>query len=426
MDTHVAHALIRFGLGRRGQEATPSDPVAWLRAQVRGPDTARFDPSLPTAAEGLTQLREQNRMKIQGLVQPLFEAHARAQTELLLTTGQPFRERLVQFWANHFTVSLRQGGTRATVGPFVKDAIRPHVTGPFFAMLLEVMRHPAMIMYLDNQASFGPTSVRGLRDNKGLNENLARECLELHTVSPASGYTQADVTSFAKVLTGWSVDLQRLEPGYQFRPFVHEPGDKTVLGRRFPEGEAGGIAALQYLAHHPATYRHLATKLVGHFVSDTPPPDAVRTIEGVLRDTGGDLGEATLALIDLRQAWTPLAKLRTPQDFAVATLRALDLPPDKMPPLQGAFANLGQPLWNAKLPDGYKDTAEEWVAPEALVRRIDWTHGVAGRADRDAAEVAQSALGPLLRPSTAAALRTAGSRRDALTLLLTSPEFMRR
>ena len=430
MDTLTAQATIRFGLGRRGEEPLPADPIAWLQAQVEADDPAKFDARLPTTADGLTVLREQFKLNLPGKdspVKPLYALDVAAQTEQLLTTAAPFRERLVWFWANHFTVSIRGGGTDATVGPYIREAIRPNVTGPFFAMLLAVMRHPAMLMYLDNNSSVGPNSTVAKNQHRGLNENLARECLELHTLSPASGYTQTDVTEFAKILTGWSVELQRLFPGYQFREATHEPGVKTLMGRHFPPGEPGGMAALEFLANHPATHRHLATKMVRHFVADDPPEAAVRTIEGVLRDTGGDLGAASIALIHLDEAWTPLAKLRSPLDFSVATLRALDLPPDKQVPLAGVLGNLGQPLWTAPLPNGWSDLATDWAAPEAMMRRVDWTYSVASRAgDRDPQAVAEAALGPLLRPRTAEAMKHAGSRRDALTLLLTSPEFQRR
>ena len=430
MDAQTAHAMVRFGLGRRGDEALPADPVAWLQKQLDGDDPAVFDTRLPTTADGLTVLREQFRLDLppgESLVKPLFQADALAQTRHLLTTDTPFRERLVWFWANHFTVSIRQGSTNAVIGPYIREAIRPNVTGPFDAMLLAVMRHPAMLMYLDNNNSIGPNSLVGRNQKRGLNENLARECLELHTVSPASGYTQADVTEFAKILTGWSVDYDRLYPGFLFRPGAHEPGGKTLMGRRFPPNEAGGFAALEFLANHPATHRHLATQLVRHFVADDPPPEAVRTIEGVLRDTGGDLGAASAALLHLDAAWVPLTKVRAPLDFAVAALRALDLPTDKQIPLEGVLSSLGQPLWNAPLPNGWPDIASEWAAPEAMMRRFDWTFSVAARAgDRDPAAVAEASMGSLLRPRTLEAMTRAGSRRDALTLLLSSPEFQRR
>ncbi|MGI4939676.1 MAG: DUF1800 domain-containing protein [Janthinobacterium lividum] len=434
MDTITAQAMIRFGLGRRGTETLPDDPVAWLTQQVEAPDPATFDPRLPSTADGLTVLREQRKLKLKGeesLIRPLLEEDVAAHTDNILTTPAPFRERLVWFWFNHFTVSVRAGGVNAVIGPYLREAIRPNVTGGFAGLLLAVMRHPAMLIYLDNAGSIGPNSAAARNGNgngrRGLNENLARECLELHTVSPGAGYTQADVTEFARILTGWSIDQQRLFPGFLFREGAHEPGEKILLGRRFGPGEAGGIAALDFLAQHPATHRHLAIKLVRHFVADDPPPDAVRTIEGVLRDTGGDLGAASTALLHLPAAWTPLVKLRSPVDFAVAALRALDLPPDKRPPLRGTLQALGQPLWNAPLPNGWPDAAAEWAAPEAVMRRIDWSQAVASRAgDQDPAAIADAALGPLLRPETLDAMRHAGSRHDALTLLLTSPEFQRR
>ncbi len=283
MDPRTAQALIRFGLGRRGEEPLPADPAAWLNDQLRRPDPARIDPR-PSTATGLAALRFDRETKPppeERRVRPLFQAESAAELENALTTTAPFRERLVWFWTNHFTVSVR-GGTSAVAGAFVEEAIRPNVTGRFETMLMAVMHHPAMLIYLNNAQSVGPDSPAGERTHRGLNENLARECMELHTVSPAAGYTQADVTSFAKVLTGWSIDLREGPPGFRFRPAAHEPGEQIVMGHRFPPGEEGGMAVLHFLANHPSTHRFLATKLARHFVADDPPPDAVRHIEGVL------------------------------------------------------------------------------------------------------------------------------------------------
>ena len=271
--------------------------------------------------------------------------------------------------------------------------------------------------------------MAGQNGKRGLNENLARECLELHTVSPAAGYTQADVTNFAKILTGWSIDLRGDASGFIFRPRAHEPGSQVFMGHSFPPGEEGGIAALRFVANHPLTHRFLARKLVQYFVADNPPEDATRRIEGVLRDTGGNLGAASAALVTLDAAWQPGAKLRTPQDFVIATLRALDLPdePRQEVNLQGILANLGQPFQNAPQPNGWSDRASDWAAPEAMMRRLDWAYGVSGRVGtRDVTELAEANLGPLLRDDTLQAVRRAGSRRDAMTLLLTAPEFQRR
>jgi uncharacterized protein (DUF1800 family) len=430
MDIRDAQALIRFGLGRRGDESLPADPAVWLQDQLQRPDPAQFDPK-PSSANGLTALRDDRKDKPppgQSRVRPLFEAELKAELDNALTTPAPFRERLVWFWSNHFTVSIR-GGVAPVAGAFIEEAIRPHITGRFEEMLFAVMHHPAMLIYLNNAESFGPNSPVGLRSHRGLNENLARECLELHTVSPAAGYTQADVTSFAKILTGWSIDLKSDPPGFRFRPFCHEPGAQTVMGHRFPDGEEGGVAALHFLASHPSTHRFLATKLVRHFVADDPPPDAVRQIDGVLRDTGGDLGAASIALTTLDAAWQPGGKLRLPQDFVIAGLRALDLAADERQTinLPGILGGLGQPVWNAPQPNGWSDRASDWAAPEAMLRRVDWAYGFSGRVGaRDVAELAEANLGPLLRAETLQAVQHAGSRRDALTLLLTSAEFQRR
>lgn len=430
MDLRTAQALIRFGLGRRGDEPLPTDPAIWLRNQLHQPDPGRIEPR-PGTASGLTALREDRQTKPkpeESRVRALHMAEVKSELDNALITPAPFRERLVWFWSNHFTVSVR-GGVAAVAGAFVEEAIRPHITSRFEEMLFAVMHHPAMLIYLNNARSVGPDSVAGQRRHLGLNENLARECMELHTVSPAAGYTQADVTNFAKILTGWSIDLRSDPPGFRFRPLAHEPGAQTVMGRTFPPGEEGGVAALHFLANHPSTHRFLARKLVLHFIADDPPPDAVRQIEGVLRDTGGNLGAAAAALTTLDAAWQPGAKLRTPMDFVIASLRAMDLPDEQRQtvPVQGILTSLGQPFQNAPQPNGWSDHASEWAAPEALVRRIDWAYGVSGRVGtRDVAELAEANLGPLLRDETLQAIRRAGSRRDAMTMLLTAPEFQRR
>ncbi|HKM62686.1 MAG TPA: DUF1800 domain-containing protein [Acidisphaera sp.] len=432
MDAAAAHAFVRFGLGRRGDEPAPSDPRRWLLGQLQGADPGVA--GAPGTAEGLTAVRNdrQNQPAAGEREAPKLAQAARvALVEYALSTPTPFRERLVWFWTNHFTVSIRQAGVGPIAVAFMQEAIRPHVTGRFGDMLLAVMRHPAMLIYLDNARSFGPDSMAGERTKRGLNENLARECMELHTMGADSGYTQADVTSFAKLITGWSVDLQADPPGFLFRPRAHEPGPQTVLGRTFPDGEEGGVAALAFFADHPATHRKLATKLVRHFVADDPPPDAVRRIEGALRDTQGDLGAATSVLVGMHHAWeTPLAKFRPPQDYVLAVLRAADLPDGQGPDGQvvvGLMRALGQPLFEAPLPNGWSDRAADWAGPEELMRRIDWAYGFSGRLGHaDPAQVAQTALGPLLHPATLDAVGRAGSRREAMTLLLTAPEFQRR
>ena len=429
MDTRSIHALIRFGLGRRGTEQLPADPGTWLLSQLRAADPPRIDP-FPSTASGLAALRDDRANKPmpgQSKARALFVAQAAGELGHAPTTAAPFQERLVWFWTNHFTVSLRRGECTGVACAFIEEAIRPHVTERFSDMLLAVMRHPAMLLYLDNARSVGPNSPAGQNGKRGLNENLARECLELHTVSPAAGYTQADVTALARILTGWSIELQGEPQGFVFRPRAHEPGEHRFMGKTVPLGEEGGIAALQFLANHPATHRFLATKLVRHFVADDPAPADIRRIEAALRDTKGDLCAAAAALVGLESAWQPGTKLRTPREFVVAAIRALDLPEDRRPNTLGLLGTLGEPFMSAPAPNGWPDKAADWAAPEAMMRRIDWANGFAGRLGaRDPVEIADLALGPLLRPATLDAMRRAGSRRDAFTLMLTSAEFQRR
>ncbi len=429
MDTAPLHAMARFGLGRRPSDPLPADPSGWLLGQLRAADAPRFD-TPPSTASGLAALnadRTERPEPGKGKGRALFVAESTVTLEHALTTATPFRERLVWFWTNHFTVSLRRGECASVACAFVEEAIRPHVAGPFSAMLLAVARHPAMLLYLDNAGSVGPNSAAGQAGRRGLNENLARECLELHTVGAGAGYSQADVTSLARILTGWSIEVRGLPKGFVYRSRAHEPGALMLMGRRFPEGEEGGRAALQFLAEHPAAYRFLATKMVRHFVSDTPAPADIRRIEAALRDSGGDLGVAAAALVRLESAWQPGTKLRSPRDFAIAAVRALDLPPTERPSIPAVLRVLGEPFMNAPAPNGWPDMAADWSTPESMVRRIDWANAFAQRlGSRDPVEVADLALGPMLRSATLDAMRRAGSRRDAFTLMLTSPEFQRR
>src|SRR6185312_2395015 len=250
MDISQLVAINRFGLGLSPSGELPNDPAAWLKAQLAAPDPARF--ALPSTGECMNSWREDTLHPLPKgeptRVASILAAEKRAHLAWATQTPAPFRERLVWFWSNHFTVSLTRLECAPVVGAFVREAIRPHVTDRFQDMLLAVMRHPAMLMYLDNAASVGPNSKAGQRGGGGLNENLARECLELHTVSLEAGYTQADVINFAKILTGWTVDYGADRPGFLFDADTHEPGEFLVMGRVFPPGEEGGVAALQWLA----------------------------------------------------------------------------------------------------------------------------------------------------------------------------------
>ena len=433
MDLQPVIAAIRFAQGRRPGDPLPADPLAWLDSQLApGLPGPALPTDLPASQPDIfAALREDNaHLRNGGMGRPnqarIVREEAAAAMALAIGGQQGFRERLVAFWANHLAIGRQRVPYYG--GSYVREVIRQHVTGRFEDMLLAMARHPAMLAYLDNNGSVGPNSPAGQRQRRGLNENLAREILELHTVTPAAGYTQADVTTLARLLTGWGFDAAREPSGFVFRAQAHEPGAKTVMGHTFPEGQEGGVLALTWLARHEATHRHLATKLVRHFVADDPPPAAVQQVFAVLRDTRGDLGAAARALVRLPAAWDPpLSKLRNAQDYVIAVMRAIEAPPDSAERAIPVMQFLGQPLWNPPAPIGFPDTAAAWTAPEMMVRRIDWVNGIAGRgAGRDAAAVAEAVLGPLIRPETLRAAARAGSAREALTLVLTAPEFHRR
>jgi uncharacterized protein (DUF1800 family) len=325
------------------------------------------------------------------------------------------------------------------------EAIRPALSGRFADMLLAVESHPAMILYLDNQASIGPNSeLATLARRRGrdgarkldINENLAREILELHTLGVNGGYTQADVTAFALALTGWSIGGHRGapaegEPGrFQFRERAHEPGHKSLLDKRYSEaGLAQPQAILNDLARHPETATHIATKLVRHFIADEPPRAAVDAVARVFRDTDGDLPRVHRALIELPKAWAHSAtKLKTPHEFVVSSFRMLDFVQQPPQQVSAPFQLLGQRPYTPGSPAGWPDTADQWDGPDALLKRIEWASAIGQRVGTrlQARELAQQALGAALTERTASAISHAASSAQAITLLLASPEFQRR
>jgi uncharacterized protein (DUF1800 family) len=446
METSAAQAFSRFGLGAGDNGISPET----LKAQLRGPDPGLVSPefaALPGGQEAVDTERadqlarkalltapEAEKADYKGIINQLYRQDALAQTNFAISTPDGFRERLVWFWANHFSVST-QNQAGPLVGAMLREAIRPHVTGKFTDMVLAVERHPAMLRYLNNAESIGPNSPAGLRSHRGLNENLGRECMELHTVGVQAGYSQTDVTNMAKILTGWGVATSEQgsdATGYKYFAERHEPGPQTVMGQNFDGGEQAGIDALTYLSTYPTTYTHIATKLVTHFVADNPPPHAVAHIAGIMRESGGDLAVTSAALVDLPQAWVPGQKLKTPFEYVVSLLRAAPPPPEQRPPEPvGVMARLGQPVWGAPLPNGWQDQASYWAASDAILERVNFAFDYAARfgdgpAGPQPADIAHAALGPLLRPATYHAMQSAGSRREALTLLFSSPEFMRR
>ncbi len=363
----------------------------------------------------------------------LNESMARFLHAYAATTG--FAERLVWFWSNHFCVSTAKGQEiEMTAGSFEREAIRPHIVGSFGSMLKAVEQHPAMLYFLDNQQSIGPNSKAGQRRGKGLNENLAREIMELHSLGVGSGYTQADVTSLARIITGWTFVGQNGkdgEPGTSFfNANFHEPGDHKLLGKVYPQnGVAQGEAALDDLATNPATAKHIAFKLARHFVSDVPPPALVDRLTQTFMKTAGDLKAVTQALIDSDEAWAaPPAKLKNPQEFLLSSLRALDFEPDDPKPLLNALNNMGEPLWRPSGPNGFGDTSDVWGSPEGIKVRLEVASVMAHKtkSQTNPNDLVVQIIGPVASAETKQAVARAESKPQALALLLMSPEFQRR
>ncbi len=436
----VAQAFTRFGLGGRPDDLLPSDPVAWLEEQITAPDPTPVA-GMPTLSQCLALVSAwQNapagsaaNIAARGQIIQLFAQEAQDLLANSVLTQAPFRERLVWFWANHFAIMAGTIPVLATAGSFVRDAIRPHVTGFLSDMLLAVMQHPAMLYSLDNTTSAGPQSqMAQTRNQRGLppaniNENLGRETLELYTVGVNANYSQPDVDALAYLLTGWTVNTQSSPLGFYYEPYMAQPGSQTLMGATYPNTQAGCTSAFKALATNPYTYQHLATKLVTHFVSDTPTEADVFLVYNVLASTGGNLATAAQALVSLPNAWTPLTKLRTPQELVVAALRAAGTTAANVPALLSLMTNIGQPTWQPPFPNGWSDLAADWTGPEAMLLRADCIGWLCNAMPAlTPSVVASNALGPLLSANTAAVVAGAGSIHDQLTVLLCSPEFQRR
>lgn len=464
MATHpnpdTAIALNRFGLGARPDEPAPADARQALLQQF-GSYQPRNEAwaSLPAAADTLAAnlalqqaLRGQDEMARRDAQQARrralqgdYQAGVAARVQSALTTPTPFVERLVHFWSNHFALSVDKIAVTGLAGAFEAEAIRPHVLGRFEDLLLAAERHPAMLLYLDQARSIGPGSPAGLRANadtpgrRGLNENLAREILELHTLGVRSGYTQGDVSSFAQALTGWSIaGLTPRAPGqadagpgnFVFLPRLHEPGERSLLGRRYAAGgEAQSRAMLRDLAAAPATARHLATKLARHFAGDQPAEALVQRLADAYTASGGDLPAMYRVLVESPEPWAaqPL-KFKTPWDWLLSSLRALGRRDLQGLQAAGLLTQLGQPTWRPGSPAGWDDQAAAWAAPDALVRRVELAQRMAARAGNalDPRALASTVLPGVLSEATQSALAGAESGATGLALLLVSPDFLRR
>lgn len=502
-------AAHRFGFGEPAWQVLASDPRGWVLGQLRTPAVFPGEGLMNTSDLGSITRRVQantpgldaeQQRQLRELVRRANLSAWERRWQHTLTTPTPVAERWVQFWSNHFCVSGTRGIVTPLVQPFEREAIRPHAFGRFIDLLRAATLHPAMLYYLDNAQSIGPQSRLGARRARGLNENLARELLELHTLGVDGGYSQADVTETARLLTGWTVTPARvlaaaraaaaasaastaapaLAPAAaasspadptdgqtfrtEFNPNWHEPGRRNVMGRSYAEeGPAALEALLLDLSRHPATARHVSRQLVRHFVADEPPARLVDALAARWQATDGDLAAVAEALFQHPLAWQPgPAKVKRPEEWMLSAHRVLGIPLGPPDRFQAAMNTLGQPTGMAPSPQGWSDRGEDWLGPDALMKRVEWAFRFAqrdaarltGGASRTAAannamgmtpasapaasgastslggarpaDWARAALGERLREETRREVERADSGAQALALWLVSPEFLRR
>src|SRR4051794_32257207 len=401
-------------------EAKPAD-------NAPKPDSMQPNAAAPPAAKPAPQPLN--------VIQKTYRAEALARLQRAVIAECGFTERLVAFWSNHFCISASKGElARIWAGSFEREAIRPHVFGRFGEMLRAVEQHPAMLFLLDNQQSLGPDSRAGQTRKRGLNENLAREIMELHTLGVGGGYSQQDVTSLARIITGWTFAGRQGQLGtpgsFVFNANAHQPGSQQLLGKIYGDaGVAQGEAALADLARHPSTAKFIATKLARHFVADEPPAALVARLQRMFGDSDGDLKKVTAALLDSDEAWkAPLTKLRSPYEFLVGAGRSLARIPEDPALYLNGLNQLGQPLWAPAGPNGFPDTNAAWAAPEGMKLRLDISAQLASRVvgNIEPRDLLELVVGEAASAETRQAIERAETRQQALALLLMSPEFQRR
>lgn len=443
----AAIAINRFGLGARPDDIVPVDAKKWLidqlsQYQANTPAWASQTITSKLLADAITQKKQMSNVdaSTKKAAAKRFRREARDEymsavnrrAESALTGSTPFIEHLVHFWANHFAISVEKAAISDLAGAFELEAIRPHVLGNFQDLLLAVEKHPAMLLYLDQAKSIGPNSQAASRmlkkspdKKRGLNENLAREILELHTLGARSGYSQADVTEFARAMTGWSV-----EEGFIFRPPIHEPGSRTIIGKTYNQtGLAQAEAVLADLANNAATAKHIAAKLARHFVDDNPPESLVNKLSQTYLQSKGNLSAVYRTLIDAAESWQPTpAKFKTPWEWLISSLRGLSKQSLDNMNIAQILNQLGQSVWKPGSPAGFDDVAETWAAPNALLRRVEMSQRLAASmGDKvDARTLGDKVLVGAISTETKTAISRAESATTALALLLVSPEFLRR
>jgi uncharacterized protein (DUF1800 family) len=445
-DSSMGQRLERLetvGMSARELVQTYGRPLLAARRQRQATAAPGPQPEMPA------EPAQPNRSLQQLAATPILEASEQKLLRAMYSDRQ-LEEVLVDFWFNHFNVDSRKGPVRFMVTEYEREAIRPHVLGRFRDLLGATAKSPAMLFYLDNWMSAAPQPARA-QDSpaagrrrafarpappraappRGLNENYARELMELHTLGVDGGYTQQDVTEVARVFTGWTIDRPRLGGGFTFEARLHDNGEKIVLGRRIaPSGIREGEQVLDMLARHPSTALFIATKLARRFVGDDPPASLIARAASRFRDTDGDLREVLRTIFTSREFLEPTshrAKTKTPFEFVVSAARAINADIADARPVARALQALGMPLYQCQPPTGYKDSAEAWTNAGALLGRMNFALALANRAGPPSGAFSIDVLlGPDASETTRATVGKASNSGQALALALGSPEFQKR
>jgi uncharacterized protein (DUF1800 family) len=428
-------------------EMTPPELVQQFRPRAipaqkplaQTPDAQMPDAQMPNAqmpnaqpdlgAPTAKPAQKPNRMFARNTLQQTIEARLLRATE----SDRQLQELMVDFWFNHFNVFSGKGLTRVWVGAYEQSAIRPHAFGRFRDLLEATARHPAMLFYLDNWQNTAPNSPGAKGRYQGLNENYARELMELHTLGVDGGYTQKDVVALAKILTGWGFrrgGQASRDNGFYFDSKRHDFSDKRFLGRTIKgSGMAEVEQALDILAKHPATARHISYQLAQYFVADQPPKTLVDRLAQRFQATDGNIREVLSTLFKSPEFWDSRyynAKFKTPYQYVVSALRATGIEMGNPQSVQNTLQQLGMPLYGCPTPDGYKNTREAWLNPNGLTQRLNFATTLTTKLTDPKPQLQLSAtLGDRFSPQTKQAIAASPPNLRS-ALILGSPEFMQR
>jgi len=465
-------ALDRFGYGARFKQSPPDNPKAWLKAQIKPADYPSTDWTSIAALEALHNFKKRRKNEKDNPKKNNKSANKKSQKNMMsmqadnqdsnmqsmsdvdsnslrkyinrqsqsltndaikqsIRADETFQYRLVDFFSNHFSVSMNSINLKAMAPTLEREAIAPNIDTYFAKMLVDVTTHPAMIIFLNNERSSGPNSpFAKKRKNRGLNENLAREILELHTLGVQGGYSQDDVIELAKAISGWSIAKGKRvkKHGFVFNKAMHEPGTRTVLGKKYAQkNHQQGIDILKDLSVHPSTAQFMSQKIAQHFIADQPPKALVDDMTTAWVKSSGHLKTVLGAMIDHPLSWQPQKqKFKTPRDFVISACRACGKKNVPKPGASTTLKLLGQTPFEAGSPAGYGDSVDDWNGAEALMTRIEWADHLSASAKVNPIKAVQTALGSNVSDNTLTAIKRAESREQGLALMLMSPEFLRR